>query len=67
MTRALPFTIISAYRLLPARWRKFGGKPSSHLALADIARGVNGWRAIAHHANPHLFSAKVPWDNPPMP
>lgn len=59
----IPLLIIRAYRAIPARWRRFGGVPSSHLALADIAAGRNGWRAIAARANPHWLSGKyVPWD-----
>lgn len=60
----VPLLIIRAYRLIPARWRRFGGVSSSHRALADIAAGMSGWRAIARHANPHLMSGDYrPWDN----
>lgn len=50
-TLLLPLAVVSTYRLIPARLRglMFPGPSTSHLALADIHSGRNGWSAIRAH------------------
>lgn len=63
----IPMTIVRAYRLIPAgaRRRLFGGSPSSHLALAAMAAGGNGWAAIWRYGITgcaRIYDPKKDWD-----
>lgn len=50
----IPLLIIRIYRLIPPRVRGavFRGNPTSHLALAAIAGGMNGWAALWRYGRP---------------
>jgi hypothetical protein len=52
----IPLLIIRAYRLIPPRVRGavFRGRSTSHLALAAIAGGMNGWAALWRYGRPRL-------------
>lgn len=51
-TLALPLMLVKGYRRIPAQWRgvMFPGSSTSHLAIQDMANGVNGWTAIRRHS-----------------
>lgn len=51
MSDLLPLLIVRAYRLIPPRARRVPGVrgSTSHLALAAILAGGNGWAALRRY------------------
>jgi hypothetical protein len=51
----IPLLIVRAYRLIPPRMRAhFGGRSTSHLALAAILAGAPPWAALWRYGRPRM-------------
>jgi hypothetical protein len=61
----IPLLVIRTYRLIPPRVRGavFRGNSTSHLALAAIAAGMSGWKALWVFGRPRLRTPGGSWGN----